>query len=84
MWEDRHLAEMCRSQGSRSQWVQRSDEDENSGDRVATVFTLGGNPIRPIVVKVLVNGTPLTVELDMGAAVSLVSGSVWKRVKGPS
>ena len=38
---------------------------------MATVFTLGGNPIRPIVVKVLVNGTPLAVELDMGAAVSL-------------
>ena len=28
--------------------------------------------------------TPLTMELDTGAAVSLVSESVWKRVKGPS
>ena len=36
------------------------------------MFTVGGNHIRSIVVKVLVNGTPLTMELDTGAAVSLV------------
>lgn len=78
-----HLAWVCRSQGlkvsARSQWVQCGDQNEKvKGDNFYTVFTVGGNQIRPIVVKLSVNDTPLTMELDTGAAVSSVSESVWK------
>ena len=58
--------------------MQCADQDEKvKGDDVSTVFTVGGNHIHPSsAVKILVNGTPLTMELDMKAAVSLVSESV--------
>ena len=50
---------------------------ESMGD-LFTVYKSEGGPDTPIVLKPVVNGVTLKMELDTGASVSLISGSVWR------
>eukprot|EP00731_Ephydatia_muelleri_P011873 Em0006g767a len=61
--------------------VDDSAEEESAIDNVS-VFAVGTPQVRPIVVKIAVNGTTIEMEVDTGAAVSLVSERTWKQIRG--
>eukprot|EP00731_Ephydatia_muelleri_P039008 Em1040g1a len=91
-----HIARVCRSggrpvglskptsqpyQGRNTLSVDDSAEEESAIDNVS-VFAVGTPQVRPIVVKIAVNGTTIEMEVDTGAAVSLVSERTWKQIRG--
>eukprot|EP00731_Ephydatia_muelleri_P019546 Em0012g371a len=60
--------------------VDDSAEEESAIDNVS-VFAVGTPQVRPIVVKIAVNGTTIEMEVDTGAAVSLVLGEAELQVQ---
>ena len=68
-------------QGPNTLSVDDSAEEESAIDNVS-VFSVGAPQVRPIVVKIAVNGTTIEMEVDTGAAVSLVSERTWKQIRG--
>lgn len=91
-----HIARLCRSggkpvglskstsqpyQGRNTLSVDDCTEEESAIDNVS-VFAVGTPQVRPIVVKIVVNGTTIEMEVDTGAAVSLVSERTWKQIRG--
>ena len=57
------------------------DSAEYSAVDNVSVFAVGTPQVRPIVVKIAVNGT-IEMDIDTGAAVSLVSERTWKQIRG--
>ena len=49
---------------------------------LGTVMTVGRDLVQPITIDVKLNGRPLKMEVDTGAALSIVSEKVWMTVKG--
>ena len=94
-----HLARVCRSQGGGGSKGTRSDElsDERSGKKpldtekteTYALYNLSSSKSRmPLVQLLTVNGTPLQMQVDTGAVVSLISEStymrVWPQVRRPA
>ena len=90
-----HISRACRSKDRMSssrratthsqRWVQLEPEasgTEESGDSDSglPVLTLGSRTGHPIIVDVQANGKPLTMELDTGAAVSVISEDTQRRM----
>ena len=90
-----HISRACRSKDRMSssrratthsqRWVQLEPEasgTEESGDSDSglPVLTLGSRTGHPITVDVQANGKPLTMELDTGAAVSVISEDTQRRM----
>ena len=78
-----HIAKVCRSgrkqkqqrpQRSRSRPVRTIDQEPDS-DEGFTLFKVGSEGLRPIVVTMGVNGQQLPMEVDTGAAVSVISSA---------
>ncbi len=65
----------------RTKWVQADRESDSADDTLedAMVYKVKSSEARPITVKLLINGTPLTMEVDTGAAVSIISEQTQKR-----
>ena len=61
----------------RTKWVNKDQSDEDS-DGSVEVHMVGKSSTKPIRVEVRINGKPLSMEVDTGAAVSLIS---YKRLK---
>ena len=78
-----HLAKMCRSKSRTRSKVGRTNMVEDVDDDKCTntymLFSLSGRRTPPIMINVLLNGQKLAMELDTGAAVSLISESVYQR-----
>ena len=79
-----HIAKVCRSgrtqkrqrpQHRRQQPIRKVDQEPVSDreDEDFTIFKVGGQGLNPIVVTMGVNGQQLTMEVDTGAAVSVIS-----------
>ena len=93
-----HIAKMCRSPQKRVDLVGDEEvhedcgfgsdpEDDNSPVTLLNIKAVESRPRcskRGIIVDVNVNDTPLEMELDTGASVSLVSEKTWKRVLNAS
>eukprot|EP00731_Ephydatia_muelleri_P037009 Em0376g4a len=94
-----HLARVCRSHGGGGSKGTRSDElsDERSGKKpldtekteTYALYNLSSSKSRmPLVQLLTVNGTPLQMQVDTGAVVSLISEStymrVWPQVRRPA
>ena len=86
-----HLARVCRSHGGGGNKGTRSDghSDEQSGktpmdgektETYALYNLSSSNSRMPLVQLLMVNGTPLQMQVDTGAVVSLISESTYKRV----
>jgi predicted aspartyl protease len=63
-----------------TKWI-NADEGNSIPDhdeKDLNVFTIGENSSRPIVVDIKVNGKPLTMEVDTGAAVTVISDKTRK------
>ena len=61
---------------SGSQTAKQGDTEEF---RLFTIPTVQSNHNEEIIVNLLINGTPVYMELDTGASVSLVSEQTWQR-----
>lgn len=90
-----HIATVCRargppskgkSPGSRRQqsakWVHAAEDSDSSGDtpEESLVCKVKSGDTSPITVELLLNGSPLTMEVDTGAAVSIISEQRLKQV----
>ena len=83
-----HLAKVCRSANPhsgqqsqekpvrRTQWVERSPTPDDE----LPLYCLGSHSSKPIIVEVELNGTLVSMEVDTGAAVSLMSQAVQERL----
>ena len=83
-----HLAKVCRSGNPysgqqsqeqpirRTQWVERSPTPEDE----LSLYHLGCHSSKPIIVEVELNGTMVSMEVDTGAAVSLMAQAVQERL----
>ena len=83
-----HLAKVCRSANPhsgqqsqeklvrRTQWVERSPTPEDE----LPLYCLGSHSSKPIIVEVELNGTLVSMEVDTGAAVSLMSQAVKEKL----
>ena len=63
----------------KTKWVDKDQSDEDSEASVG-VHMVGKSSTKPIRVEVRINGKPLSMEVDTGAAVSLISYKRLKRV----
>eukprot|EP00731_Ephydatia_muelleri_P025658 Em0017g741a len=61
-------------------WMEPQDTDVEA--YLGTVMTVGRDLVQPITIDVKLNGRPLKMEVDTGAALSIVSEKVWMTVKG--
>ena len=59
--------------------VQR-DRDDGESDSELPMLQIGDHRTHPITVDVLINGRELSMELDTGAAISIISEETQKRV----
>ncbi len=84
-----HIAKVCRSKrrgqsaGKRSypkqtKWVQAAHQSESVSDSDLPVFRIGDRSSHPITVDLEVQGRKLTMEVDTGAAVSIISEKTHK------
>ena len=60
------------------QLVDSSEQQIDDDDDVYTMFTLPSAKVAPIQLSVEIDGTPLLMELDTGASLSIISESVYK------
>ena len=88
-----HLSKVCcsnRGRGSRNQQgstcksarvgtAQPDNETEND-DLLCNVYTLGAGKIKPYTVVMELNGQPVSLEIDTGAAVSIISEKAQKKL----
>ena len=60
---------------------QESDSQESDPEelRLFTIRTVQSNHIEEIMVRLLINSVPVSMELDTGASVSLVSEKTWRK-----
>ena len=88
-----HIKVVCRSKkqpqrGKRqfqrrqetTKWVDTHDSGEDTGDTDVEVYSVGNHSSHPILVEVQVDGQELTMEIDTGAAVSIISEQELKKV----
>ena len=87
-----HIARVCRSKGAppktlrepgtgreaEAKWVQ-ADRDSDSADDSLMVCQIKDSEARPITVHLHINGTPLTMEVDTGAAVSILISALTQK-----
>ena len=83
-----HIAKVCRATGQqgasmyttgsykKTQWVQVDLEDTSDSETELPVLKVATSRQHPIRIKLKVNGKPLVMELDTGAAVSIISGCI--------
>lgn len=84
-----HLARACRggrgrprsARGGRANLISHSDEMPEGEDVIRSVNSEG--PSKPYKVTLIVNGKPLEMEIDTGAAVSIISKSTMKSLFSP-
>ena len=85
-----HIKRACRSRGGpvhqpahgrreRTKWVGAENSCSES-DEEFSVYTVKVNTPHPILVDIKVHGKPLTMEVDTGAGLSLISESTLKQV----
>ena len=79
-----HLASVCRSRPAgrrptdhdrKTQWVATTDTDHPAGQQEEHLFTVKDRSSPPYKVELSVNGQPLSMEVDTGAAVSIAPES---------
>ncbi len=86
-----HLARVCRTKGAhpgkdkgtRSQQthaLENTEEDPYDGQDPYTLFALDGQRVQPITATLKVNGAEMVMEVDTGAAVSVISEETFKSV----
>ena len=63
----------------RSTWIDVEQEEDNT-DNSVDIFTIGKNSASPICVELYVDEKPLTMEVDTGAAVTIVSEQQFQRL----
>ena len=80
-----HIATVCRSKPAKSNanrrnpWTKYVDsKDSDAEDH--QLLTIGEKSTRPITIELLINNKPLTMEVDTGAAVSLISEATMKKL----
>ena len=81
-----HLARVCHAKGSqsqgrtritrRTQWLEQGPEASDPEEDV--IFSIGSKTTPPYQVVVEINDQPITMEIDTGAAVSIVSRETWE------
>ena len=64
---------------------QRSNSNEHeqptwTDDSTYNLFTIAGSGQEPLLVEVTVNGSPVQMELDTGASLSLLSNSTYEKI----
>ena len=78
-----HLARVCRAKGSpdlkHSNYLEAQEDDS-----AYTLFTLHGSNSNPITLDLAFNDVPVKVELDTGAAISVISHSTYLQSSHPS
>lgn len=88
-----HINTVCRSKkqpqrGKRqfqrhkgtTKWVATNDSGEDTEETDVEVYSVGKRSNHPILVEVRINGQELTMEVDTGAAVSIISEQRLKKV----
>ena len=55
------------------------DAEEDTQEEVQAIYKIGNKTLHPMKVRVHIEGRPLLMEIDTGAAVSLISETVWKK-----
>ena len=91
-----HLKKVCRTgkqplRGQRQQqhqqtgtkrttWIDVEQEGSNTTDNSFDIFSIGKNSASPILVELYINEKPLTMEVDTGAAVTVVSEQQFRRL----
>ena len=80
-----HVARVCRSRSSarttskqKKQEVDRPARNESSPEQVHTLFYVKHRPHPPLTLTVRLNEAKLSMEVDTGAAVSLISDTTFK------
>ena len=56
-----------------TKWVDTNGSGEDTGETDVEVYSVGNRSNYPILVEVQVDGRELTMEVDTGAAVSIIS-----------
>ena len=64
----------------RTTWIDVEQEGDSTTDNSFDIFTVGKTSASPIVVELYVNEKPLTMEVDTGAAVTIVSEQQFRRL----
>ena len=75
-----HLKSVCRShkptpkgKNRSTRWMDKEENSEDSGDEILKVYSVGNSSTKPIHVEIQIDGKPISMEVDTGAAVSLMS-----------
>ena len=53
--------------------MDKEENSEDSGDEILKVYSVGNSSTKPIRVEIQIDGKPISMEVDTGAAVSLMS-----------
>ena len=56
--------------------MDKEENSEDSGDEILKVYSVGNSSTKPIRVEIQIDGKPISMEVDTGAAVSLMSQSL--------
>ena len=70
----------CKLVSPKTQWVSANDTDSASDSEELQLFIVGAKSSTPIAVELTINGERLTMEVDTGAAVSLISEQTLKAI----
>ena len=68
-----HLKKVCQSKGTTAVQATQLVQDGEAEEEPLSLFHLGARQEHPITTKVMLNGTPVTIEIDTDAAVSIMS-----------
>ena len=90
-----HIASVCRSgqatqgkgrrppqgrRASRTQWVDCNSSEQEDGADKLTIYRVSKSPAHPITVELEINQKRLTMEVDTGAAVSIISMDTYQKL----
>lgn len=83
-----HIVRVCRSKPGRGRKPRGThylqEEEETSEDVTYSLFTVRDQGVAPIFKVVNINDVPITMEVDTGAAVSVVTEATYQRIKESS
>ena len=90
-----HIASVCRSgqatqskgrrppqgrRASRTQWVDCNSSEQEDGADKLTIYRVSKSPAHPITVELEINQKRLTMEVDTGTAVSIISMDTYQKL----
>ena len=82
-----HIVRVCRSKGiqrrppRKTYYVEEREDQETPGDSTYSLFAVTGNQrCDPILREVCINQVPLKMELDTGAAVSVITQRTYQKI----